>query len=239
MEAVAWNQLGMVYQKGENWTEADRAYRESARIKERQGNIAGAASTYGQLATLNQWMQKPSEAEQWYRKALDSFRAVGGKLGESRQLHNLANLLANQPNRLPEAHRLATDALAIDKTIDLAAASIWKTYGLLARIATAQNEPDKAKEYRRLARTTKAAFAGTQFELQRHAPLIELVVAAVGDAAAREQLEPVLVQRGENGWGQLVAAIRRVLAGEREVEALWDDLDLEDSMIIAAILGRV
>ena len=33
-----------------------------------------------------------------------------------------------------------------------------------------------------------------------------------------------------------VTAIRRVLAGEREVEVLWDDLDLEDSMIIAAIL---
>jgi hypothetical protein len=30
-----------------------------------------------------------------------------------------------------------------------------------------------------------------------------------------------------------------VLAGEREVEALWDDLDADDSMIIAAILRGV
>jgi hypothetical protein len=43
----------------------------------------------------------------------------------------------------------------------------------------------------------------------------------------------------ENGWGLLVAAIRRVLAGEREVEALWDDLDADDSMVIAAILRGV
>ena len=105
--------------------------------------------------------------------------------------------------------------------------------------ATAQNEIDKAKEYRQLARTTKAAFAGTQFELQQHAPLIELVVAAVGDAAAREQLEPELVRGVEFGRGQLVAAIRRVWAGEREIEVLWDDLDVDDSMIIAAILRGV
>jgi tetratricopeptide (TPR) repeat protein len=239
MEAVAWHQLGMVYGKGQNWDAADRAYRESARIEEEQGNISGVANTYGQLAILNKTMNKLSQAEQWSRKALDRFRAVGDKLGESKVLNNLANLLANQSNRLPEAHQLATDALAIMQTLDPAAAEIWNTYNILAEIATVQNEPDKAKEYRQLARTTKAAFAGTQFELQQHAPLIELVVAAVGDAAAREQLEPELVQRVENGWGQLVAAIRRVLAGEREVEALWDDLDLDDSMIIAAVLRGV
>jgi hypothetical protein len=52
-------------------------------------------------------------------------------------------------------------------------------------------------------------------------------------------LEPILAQKIENGRVQLVAAIWRVLAGEREIEVLWDDLDLDDSMIIAAILGRV
>jgi tetratricopeptide (TPR) repeat protein len=234
-EAVAWHQLGIAYQEGQNWAKADRAYRESARIQEQQGNIAGAASTYGQLAILNKLMQKPSEAEQWYRKALEIARKVDDKPGESRRLHNLANLLANQPNRLPEAHQLATDALAIKQTLDPAAAEIWKAYSLLAKIATAQNEPDKARGYRHLARTTKADFPGTQYELQKYAPLIEFVVVAVGNKAVREQLEPLLPQL-ENVKGQLVAAIRRVLAGERDVEVLWDDLDLEDSMIIAAIL---
>jgi tetratricopeptide (TPR) repeat protein len=239
MEAVAWHQLGRVYEEDKDYTAADRAYRESARINEQQGNMAGAASTYGQLAILNVRMQKLPEAEQWYRKALASFRAVGDKPGESRQLNNFASLLANQPNRLTKAYQLALAALEIKQTLDPATAEIWKTYILLARIATAQGETDAAKEYHQLARTTKAAFAGTQYELQQYAPLIELVVAAVGDAVAREQLEPVLVQMMENGWGQLVAAIRRVLAGEREVEALWDDLDLEDAMIIAAILRGV
>jgi hypothetical protein len=104
------------------------------------------------------------------------------------------------------------------------------------KLPAIDKNPDEARECRYLARTTKAAFAGTQSELQQHTEFIEFVVAAMGDEAAREQLEPELVQMEENGWGQLVAAIRRVLAGEREVDVLWDDLDADDSMIIAAIL---
>jgi hypothetical protein len=37
----------------------------------------------------------------------------------------------------------------------------------------------------------------------------------------------------------LLAAIRRRLAGEWDIEALWDDLDADDSMIIEAILRGV
>jgi tetratricopeptide (TPR) repeat protein len=239
-EAVAWHHLGIAYQEGKDWAAADRAYRESARISEQLGDMNKAAQTYNQLAILNIQMQKLTEGEQWYRKALANFhQASGDLLSESKTLNNLAILLANQSSRSTEVHQLAKDALVIQKTLDPAAAEIWKTYTVFAYIATAQGETDKAKEYHHLARTTKAAFAGTQYELQRHAPLIELVVAAVGDAAAREQLEPELVHMVEIGRGQLVAAIRRVLAGEREVEALWDDLDLDDSMIIAAILRGV
>jgi tetratricopeptide (TPR) repeat protein len=238
-EAVTWDLLGTVYEEGQDWAAADRAYRESARLEEQQGNILGAANTYNQLAILNEKMQKLSEAEQWYWKALQIARQVGYQIGESKTLSNLAHLLTRQPNRLSEAHQLATAALAITETLDPAAAEIWKTYSILAIIATTQGETDIAREYRQLARTTKAAFAGTQYELQQHAPFIELVVAAVGDAAAREQLEPELVWGVENGGGQLVTAIRRVLAGEREVETLWDDLDADDSMIIAAILRGV
>jgi tetratricopeptide (TPR) repeat protein len=238
-EAIAWHQLGLVYQKCRQWTAADRAYRESARIFEQKRNMPEAASTYGQIAVLSQIMNKLTEAEDWYRKALQIDQVIGDRIGESTRLNNLANLLANQPNRLSEAYQLATRALEIKKNLDPAAASIWKIYNILERIATAQGETDTAREYRQLARTTKAAFAGTQYELQQHESFIVAVVAAVGDEAAQAQLEPILTIGMENGRGQLVAAIRRVLAGEREIEVLWDDLDADDSMIIAAILGRV
>lgn len=38
------------------------------------------------------------------------------------------------------------------------------------------------------------------------------------------------------GWTRLVAAIRRILAGERDPDALCAELDPEDSMIVEAIL---
>jgi hypothetical protein len=44
-------------------------------------------------------------------------------------------------------------------------------------------------------------------------------------------------QREQDGWTNLVAAIRRILSGERDADLLCDDLDLEDSVIIEAILA--
>ncbi len=239
MEAVAWHQLGRVYQESKQWAAADRAYRESASIGEQQGNLSGAASTYGQLAILSEKINKLTDAENWYFKALHIARTVGDRLGESKRLHNLANLLTNQPHRLPEAQKLAQEALAIDQTLDPAAAEIWNTYNLLAKIATAQGENQTAQTYRQQARSAKAAFAGTQYELQQHEPLIAAVVAAIADQTTAEQMEPLLTKRSENGWEQLVIAIRRILAGERAIEALWEDLDADDSMIIQAIIDRL
>jgi hypothetical protein len=43
----------------------------------------------------------------------------------------------------------------------------------------------------------------------------------------------------EHGWTNLVAAIRRILAGERSTENLCGPLDLEDSMIIETILRAI
>jgi hypothetical protein len=121
----------------------------------------------------------------------------------------------------------------------IAPAAIWTTYDLLAKIATDQGETQSAQAYRRQARSAKVAFAGTQYELQEYEPLITAVVTAVADQSAAEELETLLTKRNENGWGQLVAAIRRILAGERLIEALWDDLDLNDYMIIQAIIDRL
>jgi len=40
----------------------------------------------------------------------------------------------------------------------------------------------------------------------------------------------------QRGWTNLVAAIRRILAGERDADTLCESLDSEDSMIVDAIL---
>jgi tetratricopeptide (TPR) repeat protein len=107
-EAMAWHQLGMIYQEDQQWLKADNAYRESAQIKEEQGDTPRAANTYGQLGILNVILDKPKEAEGWYRKALDGYKLVKDKLGESRQLNNLAHLLSTQPSRVSASQTLLT-----------------------------------------------------------------------------------------------------------------------------------
>ncbi len=238
-EATGWHNLGIVYEIGQQWDAAEDAYRTSAQIKESLGNLADAASTWGQLGNLNNSAGKLREAEAWYRKALNQYHQLEDRASASLILNNLANTLQNQPHRLSEARQLAEDALAIRKTLDPAAAKIWKTYNILARIADKQSDSTQAQEYRRQARQAKVAFAGTQYELRKYGQFIAGVVAAVDDAEEREQLEAALENLVKNGWGNLVAAIRLILAGERDENILCEQLDLEESMIISAILRGI
>jgi len=71
---------------------------------------------------------------------------------------------------------------------------------------------------------------------QVHAQLIHQVVAACHNPEARTQLEPVLRHANDNGWQQLVAVIRKILAGERS-EVLVNGLDEEDSVIVHSVLA--
>lgn len=251
MEAVGWHQLGMVFQKARQWDEAERHYREAARIKEENGIISGpngATTTWNQLALVSEGAGKPDAAEMWYRKAIEGGRKTGDRVGLSKRLSNLADLLQTQPERLDEARELAEESLAIDKTLDPGAAQIWTTYSILAEIAEkeAQAAPDadkkaelqaQASEHRRLAREAQRNFAGTRHELKQHAPLILGTVMAVQDQKHRQQLERALPGLEEHGWTNLVAAIRHVLGGERDADELCEPLDSEDSMVVEAILA--
>jgi hypothetical protein len=147
--------------------------------------------------------------------------------------------VATLRDRLPEARQLAEEALAINQTLDPAAAEIWKTYTILAKISDAQQQPAPAQAYRRLARQSKAAFAGTRYELQKFEPLIAGVVAGVTDAAVRQQVEETLEGMAQRGCQNLVAAIRQIWEGDRDEDALCASLDAEDSMVVMAIVAGI
>ncbi|MBI4841457.1 MAG: tetratricopeptide repeat protein, partial [candidate division NC10 bacterium] len=205
------------------------------------------AQTWNSLAILSEIAGKPEVAEMWYRKAIEGFKAVGDKESPAKCLNNLADLLRDLPGRLAEARQLAEEALVIDKTLDPGAAEIWKTYNILAQIAEKEAETTsdgplkagletQAREYRRLARDAKFSFAGTRHELRKHAPLILATILATQQQNQRDKLEQLLPQLEQRGWTNLVAAIRGLLADERNSEVLCEGLDLEDSMIIETIL---
>ncbi|MCL4205223.1 MAG: tetratricopeptide repeat protein [Pirellulaceae bacterium] len=249
-EAVFWHQLGMVFEKSRQWDESERHYREAARIKESQGMIAGAngaATTWNQLAMVSQNAGKPDAAEMWHRKAIGGFRANSERNNLSKALYNLADLLQSEPGRLAEARELAEEGLAIDKTLDPGAAEIWKTYNLLAKItdreAAATADPvcqqqlaDQARQHRQAARQAKRNFAGTRYEMQQIMPFVVGVVMTVHQPEHRAELDGLLGQLEQAGANALVAAIRRILDGERDEERLVDGLGLQHAGIIETIL---
>lgn len=68
-----------------------------------------------------------------------------------------------------------------------------------------------------------------------HAPLILAVVQACHNPALLPQMDPILKASADNGWTELVAAIRELLNGRRDL-SLLQGLDEEDQAIIDAIL---
>jgi hypothetical protein len=71
-----------------------------------------------------------------------------------------------------------------------------------------------------------------------HAPLIVNVVNSISDTSLRPGVEQVLKASEENGWGNLVAAIRKVLKGQRD-SSILKGLDEEDQVIVDAILRGI
>ncbi len=72
--------------------------------------------------------------------------------------------------------------------------------------------------------------------LQVHGPLVVKVVEAIHDATQMPALEQVLKISEQNGWNNLVNAIRRIIKGDRDSGGLLKGLDEEDGIIVDAIL---
>jgi tetratricopeptide (TPR) repeat protein len=239
-EAIVWHQLGMTFEESRQWEDAEKHYRQSAQISEAQGDLTKAAGTWNQLAIVSLSTGKLTEAEAWFKKAIDADRKQDDRALLSGHLSNLANLLQQFPNRLKKAQQLAEESLAIKQTLDPAAAEIWTTYNILAKISVQQGDSDKAKEYRRLSRTARANFAGTEYELRQHAPLIDGVVRAVDDAEVRQQLESQLQEVDPECQNIVWNAIRQILNGQRDEDILCEGLnDNIGSQIVLGILGQV
>ncbi|MCK5523366.1 MAG: tetratricopeptide repeat protein [Thiomargarita sp.] len=238
-EAIIWNQLGVVYAQAKQWEAAEHAYRQAANIDESQGNLPGAAQTWNNLALVTKKMGNLADAEAWYRNAIDVGIAIDDIKELPKWLSNLANLLQNQPDRLPEAQQLAEQALAIFKTLDPAIADLWRIYSVLEEIADKQGNAQAAKKYRRFSREAKANFAGTRYELkQKHSQLILGTVAAIENAEVRKGLEAHL-ETAPKERKKFTIAIQQILAGERDVDKLCEPLSFYDAPIITAILEGI
>ena len=74
--------------------------------------------------------------------------------------------------------------------------------------------------------------------IHAHAGVIVQVVQSIANPEMMARTEEILQASEKNGWGDLVAVIRRIINGERG-ENLLQGLDEEDSTIAAAILQGI
>jgi tetratricopeptide (TPR) repeat protein len=238
-EASIWHQLGTIYINANRLEAAEKAFRESARIEEETDNPLGAAQSWVNIAIIMRRLEKPSDAEAWYKKALEVMRAGSHRFEEGTILYNLAILLSSQRRRLSDARAYAEQALVIGKELDPTESEIWKTYRSLAEIADKEGDLEAARGYRREERESYAASPLGRKTLLRLGGLINGLVAAVVDPSKRPASEEVLAKRVEHGWTKLVEALRHILDGERDEDALCEPLDRENSVIVGAVLRGI
>ena len=235
--------------------QAEEAYRQSLQLEEALGNQAGAARTANQLAIVAQLAGRPADAARWYRRALRDFQATGQMRELAVVANNLASLLlaaargevgspppaglAEGGDLLAEAESLARQALQIREAINDPSTEIWKTYIILAGIAAARGDPAAVRDWRRKERAAYVAFPGHWANLSRQwGQVVQAVAQASRLRAIPADLDAALQRKAEHGWTAVVAALRDLLAGARDADALADkhNLDREDYLIVCKTL---
>lgn len=73
---------------------------------------------------------------------------------------------------------------------------------------------------------------------QFHAPLIVTVVNSLKDNSMKPALDHILKASEENGWGNLVKGIKKILQGDRD-SSILKGMDDEDAIILDAILRGI
>ncbi len=235
--AISYHQLGMAYAATGANADAEKVYREAARIFDSLGDRRHAATTWSALANVFRVQGRPvPEVEQWYRKALSGFNAENDRVAAATTLGALAHLLGGDPQRLSEARNLGEQAVAIRETLDPDAAEIWETYGILATIATQQGDVEASSRYQARERHSYAATPTARLHLRYHRGLIGIVLAALRQPSKQSEFEQVLAHFADRGMDDLVTALRALHDGSRDEDRLCEPLNREQALIVMTVL---
>ncbi len=231
--AGIWHQTGMVYQEAGQPEAAEDAYRKSLAIKVRLGNVAGQASTLGQLGILyDDALGRTEEAVAFLRQAVDKYVEIGDVAGEGRNRSNLTI-------RLRKLHRLDEARQEILRTIECDAqfghaAKPWNTWAILADIETDAGNPAAAAEAR--AKAIDCYLAYRRDGGENHSGSGRLVFAVTqsllaGDpAAAASLLQQVAADPDLPSYARtFIRALQAIVAGSRD-RTLADAPDLDYTM---------
>jgi len=228
--AIYWHQTGMAWQESGNPGAAEDAYRESLAIKVRLGDVAGQASTLGQLGNLYQYvLNRPEESVPFYRQAADLYVQIGDEANEGRARGNLADTL-RRLGRLDEA-RLEVQRKIEGDTPFGHAAQPWTTWSILANIESAAANPAAATAARTQARAAYLAYRRDGGENHNPSGRLALVLTeplSARDPAAAQSLLRQLAADPQypDRLRPFLAALTAIAAGSRD-PALAESPDLD------------
>ena len=141
--ATSWHRTGMAYQDAGQPEAAEDAYRKSLAINVRLGNVAGQASTLGQLGNLyGNVLDRPEEDAAFSRQAADKYVEIGDTAMEGIARSNLAMTL-RKLLRLDEARREIRRAIECKAQFGHASTP-WQTWAILALIERDAGNPAAA-----------------------------------------------------------------------------------------------
>jgi|APTNR8051073442_1049403.scaffolds.fasta_scaffold02115_4 tetratricopeptide (TPR) repeat protein len=230
--AVSWHQTGMAYQEAGQPEGAEDAYRKSLAIKLRLGNVAGQASTLGQLGNLyDDALDRPEEAAAFYRQAAEKYVDIGDLANEGRVKSNLGDTL-RKLRRHAEARQEIRRAIECKAPFGHAA-SPWATWAKLAAIETDAGDLDAAAAARSKAIACYLAYrrdGGENHDAPGRIALAASQPLLAGDPAAAASFLQQLAAEPRAAWLlPFIDALQAITAGSRN-RSLADAPELDYSM---------
>lgn len=228
---VVWHQTGVAYQEAVQPEAAEEAYRKSLAIKVRLGDVAGQASTLGQLGNLYDGvLEHPEEGVAFFRQSIDKYVEIRDRANEGRGRKNLAIPL-RKLHRLDEARQEIQRAIECDAQFGHATEP-WKTWATLADIETDAGDLPAAAEAKRKAIASYLAYRRDGGE--NHGVVGRLVHSVtqaflVGDGAAIQKIIAEYRERWKDDKNPEADALEDIVAGNRD-RALAENPELDYTM---------
>ncbi|SFO38731.1 tetratricopeptide repeat protein [Nitrosospira briensis] len=133
--AVAYFNLGTVYQTRGDLAQAETMYRQALAIDEALGHKEGMANAYSTLGMVYKTRGDLAQAETMYKRALGIYEALGHKEGMANAYGNLG-IAYDKRGNLAQAETMYRQALAIFKALGRkeGMANTYSNLGILYRI---------------------------------------------------------------------------------------------------------
>ena len=194
-------------------------YRQALAINVRLGDVAGQASTLGQLGNLyGDVLGRTEEAIRFYRLAADKYVEIGDQATEGVARNNIADALR-------KLHRLTEARQEIHRAIECKApfghaSEPWKSWEILAMIETADGNPTAAAEARAKAidcyLSCRRDGGENHFTQGRIALAVTQALQAGDNTAAAGLLQPLAADPDYALLHTFIHALQAIVAGSRD-----------------------